>query len=172
MGEGMIFQRKCRINPWVGMAAGLIGGIAGSFAIGTFSHVWAKATKSNPEDKGVDSTVKAASAFSESVLHHQLTEEEKPKAAAAVHYGFGATMGALYGAGAALKPAVGRAAGVPFGVGVYLAAHAAAVPALGWSKPITQNRFSDEVGELLGHVVYGLVTDLTRRGVIAAYRAI
>ena len=168
----MIFRRKRRINPWVGMAAGLIGGIAGSIAIGKFSHVWARATKSNPEHEGVDSTVKAASAVSEGLLHHRLTKEEKPKAAAAVHYGFGGTMGALYGAGAALKPAVGGAAGMPFGAGVYLAAHAAAVPALGWSRPITQNRFSDEVGELLGHVVYGLVTDLTRRGVIAAYRAI
>jgi putative membrane protein len=150
----------------------LIGGIAGSIAIGKFSQVWAKATKSNPDDKGVDSTVKAASAVSEGLLHHRLTEEEKPKAGAAVHYGFGGTMGALYGAGAALKPAVGGAAGMPFGAGVYLAAHAAAVPALGWSRPITQNRLSDEIGELLGHVVYGLVTDLTRRGVIAAYRAI
>ncbi len=106
------------------------------------------------------------------MLNHQLTEEEKPKAAAAVHYGFGSTMGALYGVGAALKPVVGGVVGMPFGAGVYLAAHAAAVPALGWSKPITQNRLSDEVGELLGHIVYGVVTDLTRRGVVAAVRAI
>uniref|UniRef100_Q027J2 DUF1440 domain-containing protein n=1 Tax=Solibacter usitatus (strain Ellin6076) TaxID=234267 RepID=Q027J2_SOLUE len=168
----MIFQRKRRINPWVGMAAGLIGGLAGSIAIGKFNHAWAKATKSKLEEEGTDSTVKAASAVSEGVLNHQLTPDEKPTAAAAVHYGFGSTMGALYGAGAALKPEVGGAAGLPFGAGVYLAAHAAAVPALGWSRPITQNRFSDEIGELLGHVVYGLVTDLTRRGVIAAYRAI
>jgi putative membrane protein len=168
----MIFHRKRRTSPWIGMAAGLLGGLAGSIAMGKFSQAWAKATKSNPEEKGVDSTVKAASAVSEGIFRHRLTEEEKPRAAAAVHYGFGSTMGALYGAGTALKPAVGGAAGMPFGAGVYLAAHAAVVPALGWSRPITQNRFSDEVGELLGHVVYGLVTDLTRRGVIAAYRAI
>jgi uncharacterized membrane protein YagU involved in acid resistance len=168
----MIFRRKRRTNPWVGLAAGLVGGLAGTIAIGKFNHAWAKATNSKPEENGMDSTVKAASAVSEGVLHHELTEEEKPKAGAAVHYGFGTTMGGLYGIGTALKPSVGGAAGMPFGAGVYLAAHAVAVPALGWSKPVTQNRFSDEVGELLGHIVYGVVADLTRRGVVAAVRAI
>jgi putative membrane protein len=153
------------------MAAGLIGGIAGSIAIGKFNHYWASATRSNLEKKGLDSTVKAASAVSEGVLDHRLSEQEKPKAAAAVHYGFGSTMGALYGVGAALAPAVAGALGMPFGTGVYLAAHAAAVPALGLSKPITEQRLSDEVGELLGHIVYGVVTDITRRGVVAAVNA-
>ena len=167
----MIFQRKRRENPWIGMAAGLIGGIAGSIAIGQFHHLWVKATKSNLEQKGMDSTVKAAAAVSENVLDHQLTEEEKPKAGAAVHFGFGSTMGALYGVSAALSPKVGCAVGVPFGSAVYLAAHATAVPALGLSQPVTRQPIMDEVGEILGHVVYGVVTDLTRRGVLAAAKA-
>jgi putative membrane protein len=168
----MIFQRNRRTNPWVGLAAGLLGGIAGSIAIGKFNHFWAKATKSNLEEKGMESTVKAASAVSEGALNHPLTEEEKPKAAAAVHFGFGSTMGALYGLSTALKPVVSTTVGMPFGALVYLAAHATAVPALGLSRPVTEQRFSDEVGELLGHIVYGVVTDLTRRGVVAAVRAI
>jgi putative membrane protein len=168
----MILQRKKRTNPWVGLAAGLLGGLAGTIAIGKFSHIWAKATHSNLEEEGMRSTVKAASAVSEGVLDHPLTEEEKPKAAAAVHFGFGTTMGGLYGLGAALKPQVSGGLGMPFGAGVYLAAHAAAVPALGLSKPVTQNRRSDEAGEILGHLVYGIVTDLTRRGVVAAVNAI
>ena len=168
----MRFNRKRRENPWIGMAAGLLGGIAGSIAIGQFHRLWAKATKSNLEQKGMDSTVKAASAVSEGVLERPLTEAEKPKAATAVHFGFGSALGALYGVGAALAPKVSGAVGMPFGAGVYLAAHATAVPALGLSRPVTQQPLMDEVGEILGHVVYGVVTDLTRRGVVAAARAI
>jgi putative membrane protein len=154
------------------MAAGILGGVAGSIAIGQFHHLWAKATKSSLQKKGADSTEKAASAVSESILHHPLTEAEKPKAAAAVHFGFGSAMGALYGMGAALAPKLSGGVGMPFGAGVYLAAHAAAVPALGLSKPVTQQPLMDEVGEILGHVVYGVVTDLTRRCVVATVRAI
>jgi putative membrane protein len=154
------------------MAAGLVGGIAGSIAIGQFHHLWARVTKSNPEKKGTDSTEKVAEAVSESVLQHRLTEAEKPKAVAAVHFGFGSTLGALYGVGAALAPGVSKAVGMPFGAGVYLAAHATAVPALGLSRPVTEQPLIDEVGEILGHVVYGVVTDLTRRCVLAAVRAI
>jgi putative membrane protein len=169
----MILKRKRRErNPWIGMAAGLIGGIAGSVAIGQFSHIWAKATKSDLEKKGMESTVKAAEAISKGVLDKPLPEKDKERAASAVHFGFGGAMGALYGASAALEPKFAGAVGVPFGASVYLGAHAAAVPALGLGEPVTRSRFSDEAGEFLGHLVYGLVTDLTRRGVIAVARAI
>src|SRR4029077_7912528 len=98
----MRFTRRRRESPWVGMAAGILGGIAGSIAIGQFHHLWARVTKSTLEKKGTDSTEKAAEAVSENVLQHRLTEAEKPKAAAAVHFGFGSALGALYGVGAAL----------------------------------------------------------------------
>jgi putative membrane protein len=168
----MILRRKRRESPWMGMAAGLIGGVAGSVAIGQFHRLWGKATKSDINARGTDSTVKAASAISRSVLRRPLARGVKPKAASAVHYGFGGMMGALFGAASAMQPKLAGVAGVPFGASLYLGAHSAAVPALGLSKPITQQRFKDEAGELLGHLVYGLVTDLTRRGVIAVARAV
>jgi uncharacterized membrane protein YagU involved in acid resistance len=168
----MIFKRKRRENPWLGMAAGLIGGIAGSIAIGKFSHLWAKATHSNMEEKGMESTVKAASAISEGVFHHPLAKEDETKAASAAHYGFGGTMGALYGASAALEPRVAGGRGVPFGASVYLGAHATAVPALGLGEALPNQCWRDELGEFLGHLVYGFVTDVTRRGVGALVRAI
>ena len=62
--------------------------------------------------------------------------------------------------------------GAPFGAALYLGAHAAAVPALGLSKPVTRKPLKDEAGEFLGHLVYGVVTDMTRRGIIAAAKAI
>ena len=167
-----MFFRKKRESPWIGMAAGLIGGLAGSIAIGKFHEWWAGMTQSNLVEKGMDSTTKAAEAVSEGVLKQPLSEEAKPKAASAVHFAFGGTMGALYGAAAALEPKVAGAFGMPFGASVYAGAHATAVPALGLSAPITQSRVSDEAGEVIGHFVYGLVTDLTRRGVLAAVKAL
>jgi putative membrane protein len=161
-----------RENPWVGMAAGMVGGLAGSVAIGQFLHLWDKLTGSHVEEEGTRSTTEAASAVSEKVLDHPLTEEEKPKAAAAVHFGFGTSVAALYGAAAAMEPRFADAYGVPFGASVYLGAHATAVPALGLSKPVTQKPVKAEAGEFLGHLIYGVVTELTRRGVIAAVRAI
>jgi len=167
-----MFFRKRRESAWTGMAAGLIGGILGSIAIGKFTEWWAGMTRSNMVEKGQESTVNAAQAVSENLLHHQLTEKEKPKAGSAVHYAFGGTMGALYGATAAYEPKVAAGYGVPFGTSVFAGASAIAVPALGLGEPITKSPVTDAAGEMLGHVVYGLVTDLTRRGVLAAVKAI
>ena len=84
-------------------------------------------------EKGQESTVNAAKAISENVLKHPLSEDEKPKAASAVHYAFGGTMGALYGAAAAMEPKVASVFGVPFGTSVFRRLTCAiAVPALGW----------------------------------------
>jgi putative membrane protein len=149
----------------------LVGGIAGSIAMGQFVHFWGKLTQSDIEKQGMQSTVKAASAVSETVLDRKLTEEEKPAAATAVHFGFGGLMGAVYGAMAATAPMVASAAGVPFGAAVYAGARAAAVPALSLSRPVTENPPIDEAGEFLGHLLYGVVTHLTHRGVIAAVKA-
>jgi len=161
-----------RRNPWIGMGAGFLGGIAGSIAIGKFQHLWGKLTHSNLEEEGMQSTVKAASAVSEKVLQHKLEESEKPKAASAVHYGFGGLMGAVYGLAAAKTPAVAAVSGVPFGASVYLGAHAAAVPALGLSRPVTDKPVLNEIGELLGHLVYGVTTELTRECVVTTVNAV
>jgi uncharacterized membrane protein YagU involved in acid resistance len=166
-----MYFRKQRENPWVGLGAGLVGGLAGSIVIGQFVHFWGKFTASDLEKEGMQSTVKAASAVSEEVLDHKLTEEEKPKAGTAVHFAFGGLAGALYGVAAAKAPNVSTAAGVPFGAAIYLGAHAAAVPALGLGQPVTRKPLKDEAGEFFGHLVYGIVTDLTRRAVMAAARA-
>jgi len=167
-----MWRRKRRESAWTGMAAGLIGGLLGSVAIGKFDGWWAEKTKSRMIEKGTESIVNAAQAISENVLQHPLTEEEKPKAGSAVHYAFGGAMGALYGAVTAMEPRLAAGFGAPFGASVFTGASAIAVPALGLGEPITKSRLSDAVGEMLGHAVYGVVTDLTRRGVVRAVRAI
>jgi uncharacterized membrane protein YagU involved in acid resistance len=168
----MKLLRKRRPNPWLGAGAGLIGGLAGSFAIGGFHHLWAKATHSNLEEKGMESTTKAATFLSRKVMDRELDEQTKPKAASAVHFAFGSLVGAAYGAAAAVDSKFSEGLGIPFGASVYVGAHATSVPALGLSEPPTKAPLKDEVGEFLGHLVYGLVTDVTRRLVLVAAKAL
>jgi putative membrane protein len=166
-----MFFRKRHESPWLGAGAGLIGGLAGSFAIGAFSEFWAKKMRSSIVQKGTQATERAADRMSRGITGRGLDQPTKLKAASAIHFAFGSLMGAAYGASAAGNRKVSMALGVPFGAAVYAGAHAGAVPALGLSEWPTKSRPREEVGEFLGHLVYGVVTDLTRRAVIRAARA-
>lgn len=147
---------------WKGVAAGLIGGLAGSLAMGPI-HSLAMKLSGGGEQEGEDSTVKTASAISENVAGHKLTPDEKKRAGAVVHFGFGSSVGAAYGAAAELLPKVTEGYGVPFGTAVYVGAHAVLVPALGLSKPITESTVPKELAELVAHFVYGALAELCRR---------
>jgi len=80
-----------------------------------------------------------------------------------VHYGFGAVVGALYGAAAESVPMVRRGFGLPFGAAVWLGAHVIAVPPLGLAEPPVRQPMGKEAEELGLHFVYGSVTELVRR---------
>lgn len=147
---------------WKGIAAGLIGGLAGSLAMGPI-HSLASKLVGGVERDGEDSTVKTAAAISEGIAGHKLTPGEKKVAGPAVHFGFGSSVGAAYGAAAELLPEITAGYGVPFGTAVYVGAHAIIVPALGLSKPITESNVPKESAELVSHFVYGAVAELCRR---------
>ena len=57
---------------------------------------------------GDNATVKTAKAISENVFDHKLEKSEKEQAGNAVHYVFGTTVGALYGAASELMPGSGE----------------------------------------------------------------
>jgi len=166
-----MFFRKRRVNPWVGASAGLIGGLAGSFAIGSFLELWAKKMRSAVVLNGTKTTERAADRLARAVSGHGLDQPTKLKAASAIHFAFGSLMGAAYGAAVAANRKVSAGAGLPFGAAVYAGAHAGAVPALRLSEAPTKARLRDEGGEFLGHLVYGVVTDVTRRAVMKAVRS-
>src|SRR5438034_15273 len=64
---------------------------------------------------------------------------------------------------AAVTPRVTTAAGLPFGVAVWLGAHVITVPALGLAEPPTRQPPSKEGLEFVLHLIYGAVTELMRR---------
>jgi putative membrane protein len=175
-------SRACK-----GLAAGLIGGLVASWTMNRFQDGWSRLAQrkqrspraqdassqpgsgeqaeagAEPED---DTTVRTASAISEGLFDHKLTQREKKIAGTAVHYALGTGVGGLYGAAAEVTPKVTTGAGLPFGAIFWLVVDEGAVPVLGLSKGPTQYPLSTHVYALASHFVYGLTTELVRRAVL------
>jgi uncharacterized membrane protein YagU involved in acid resistance len=169
-----------------GLVAGLIGGLVASWTMNRFQDGWSKLAQGNrrtraedelrqpeaaeqgsvePED---DTTVRTASAISEGVFAHKLTQREKKIAGTAVHYALGTGVGGLYGAAAEIAPKVTTGAGLPFGAVFWLVVDEGAVPILGLSKGPRQYPLSTHAYALVSHFVYGVTTELVRRVVLKA----
>ena len=112
-----------------------------------------------------DTTVRAASAVSEGLFDHRLTEREKKIAGPAVHYSLGIGVGGLYGAAAEMAPKVTAGKGLPFGAAFWLLVDEGAVPLLGLSKGPTAYPLSTHAYALSSHFVYGLTAEVVRRAV-------
>lgn len=159
-----------------GMAAGLLGGLVGSWAMTKFQEV-APADKfarllGEKEDEGGDeeqqepaepTTVKAAEAVSTRVFGRELADFEKQWAGPMVHYSFGSSLGAIFGAAAEVRPDFTLGAGMPFGVVVWLLADEIGVAAMKLSGPPWQHRASTHIYALLSHLVFGLSAEAVRR---------
>ena len=192
-GQNMTTKRRSSggdvKNVWKGLAAGLIGGLVASWTMNRFQDGWSRLSQGNqrspsgqrllrsrqpesaeqrivePED---DTTVKTASAISEGVFDHKLTQREKKIAGTAVHYALGTGVGGLYGAVAEVAPNVTTGAGLPFGAVFWLVVDEGAVPILSLSKGPTQYPLATHVYALASHFVYGVTTELVRRVVLKA----
>lgn len=179
------------MDMYKGIAAGVAGGLVGSFAMNQFQALWGKLMENeershgaqslqqgSPErgigrelaERGVDepddnAAVRTGNAVSEFVLAHHLTKSEKETAGAIAHYAMGATSGALYGAVAEVMPAATAVQGLPFGAAVWLIADEAIVPAAGLSRKPTDYPPSIHAYAFASHLVYGLTTEIVRRAV-------
>ncbi|HEX6772199.1 MAG TPA: DUF1440 domain-containing protein [Acidobacteriaceae bacterium] len=92
-----------------------------------------------------------------------MTEQQKKVAAPAVHYGFGTSVGAIYGMLLESMQVKLAGWGLPFGALVWLAAHVIVVPALDLSEPVTKSALASEAAELGAHLVYGVTVESVRR---------
>jgi putative membrane protein len=96
---------------------------------------------------------------------HELTQEEKKKAGALVHYGFGTAMGAIFGAMLESRPRDIRRhpalSGLGFGSLLFVGADEIAVPALKLSGKPGETPLGDHVYGLASHLVYGAIAGTT-----------
>ena len=147
-----------------GALLGLLGGLCAAGAM-SLAHRIVRDSTLKPEaaePRTDDATVKVASPIMRLAGVH-LTEENKALAGNVVHYAFGALVGAVYGAVAEIVPRATAAAGLPFGVAVWLGAHVIAVPALDLAEPPTRRPVDKEAEEFGLHLIYGMTTELVRR---------
>ncbi len=195
MRESRRGSRRDEGELWKGLAAGLVGGLIASWTMNQFQAMWSRLSEGVEKSHGAqslqpaggqegvqqmkrapeensrqqeDATEKIASAISEGIFDHRLKKSEKEVAGAAVHYAYGTTTGALYGAMAELVPGITAGAGLPFGATVWLVADEGIVPALGLSKGPTEYSLSTHAYALASHFIYGLTTEAVRRTVRSA----
>ena len=177
-------EQKEDVDVLKGLVVGLASGFVASWTMNQFQAAWTRMAGNSDKSHGAqsmqpaegskgdkesdvkeqdDATVETAKVISKNVFGHELQENEKESAGAAVHYAFGTVTGGLYGALAEVSPQVTIGAGIPFGAAFWLIADEVAVPMLGLSKGPTEYPPSTHAYALASHLVYGVTAELSRR---------
>lgn len=191
MQFGRLFSGRRECDVWKGLVAGAIGGLAASVVMNQFQallsrlaggsershgaqsmqqgaphHGIARALqKQGRDDERDDSAMRLGNAISVGLFDRKLTQDEKHTAGTVLHYAYGISTGAAYGAAAEFLPSVTAGAGLPLGAVVWVGADEGVVPALGLSKAPTEYPLSVHAYAFASHLVYGLTTELVRRAV-------
>lgn len=175
------YTKSPRLLP--GAVAGAAAGLAGAWAMVRFNHLISaragttdtrhdthpeRRTAARPND--TDGTIpdepgsmQAASAVVAPLLGRPLTGREKELGGPILHYGFGAAAGALYGAAAEVDRSVSRAAGIPYGITLWLVANEIGMPAAGFATRPSDYPLSRHAASLASHLVFGMTVEGMRR---------
>jgi putative membrane protein len=167
------------VNQKLGAAiSGAIGGLAGTLAMNCVQRVWTLAagdtagSSAGPHDardwqersEGRNSNEEAAQALA-SMFGRRLTERQLAVAATAIHFSFGAAVGAAYGLYAEARPNE-RHSGLGLGVALWLTADEIAMPLLGLSDSTLERPLEMHLQSLTAHLAYGLVAERAHRVVL------
>ena len=149
MSEGSIEQRSLA----KGLLAGLIAGLVATAAKSLAESYYPPRVHGEPEPPDV---------LAEKLAGHHLRGREKTVAREAIHWGFGAGAGAVYGALAEYYPAATAKEGASFGLALMTLTHETALPAMGLSAPADEQTPREHTSEAATHMVYGLVAERVR----------
>lgn len=148
-----------------GAASGLVAGLVASLAMDVAQRYLSKL---QPPSDAEPATEKAADRLAEAATGAPVPEDQKPMAGQAVHYAFGALLGAGYGALAERYPDVTEGGGALFGLGTALLFDELAVPAAGLGDAPWKAKPETHLYALASHLVFGTATEGTRRLLRAA----
>jgi putative membrane protein len=165
-----------------GAAAGFIGGAIAAYLMNRYQEIESRPVTVRREeqdrrDRGEetpapavqeqaadgDPKVQVAQHVSRKLFDHELSDVEKKAASPAVHYGYGAAVGALYGGLAEVVPMVGLGLGIPYATLLWAGGDEIALPALGLTESPTQIPPQKHASALAMHFVYGVSLDISRR---------
>jgi putative membrane protein len=136
-----------------GLVAGLVAGIVATAAKSVAEKFYPPRIHGEPEPPEV---------LAEELAGHSLDKSTKAVASEAIHWGFGAAAGAAYGALAEYYPAATAKEGASFGLVLMTLTHETALPAMGLSAPVEEQRPREHTSEAATHLVYGLVAERVR----------
>ncbi len=100
-----------------GAVAGAAAGLMASWVMSEF-HDAGKVASGERDVGDEPNTVKVADAVTEATVGEPVPEEYREPAGAAVHYGFGMFLGALYGAAVEVRPETSAGFGTAYGAAV------------------------------------------------------
>ena len=172
-----------------GLIAGIVGGLVASVVMNQFQKLFSEyitgeqrshgaqslqkgapnrgagkmLEKKRAESENDDAAERLAQMISVGVFDHKLTERKREIGGTALHYAYGISMGAIYGAAAEISDKATFGWGTPYGFLIWLGADEGVVPLLGLSKHSGEYPFSVHAGAFSAHLVYGLTTEIVRR---------
>ncbi len=168
-----------RPNPWLGAAAGALGGAAGSWSMQRFNHALGRTENgerpqqhhrqsASPNDTDATisdepATIQVAAMAADALSDTPLDDREKKIGGSVVHYLFGAAVGAVYGAAAEYRPGATALAGLPFGTSVWIAADELGLPLVGLARQPAEYPAARHLAAFASHLVFGLATEAVRR---------
>src|SRR5271155_473129 len=137
-----------------GFLAGAIGGLVGSGAKAVAEAVYPPRTLGQIAPPAV---------LVNRMSGRPLTEKEEEVSVRAIHWGFGALVGGVYGALAEYQPAITSKLGASFGLTLCGITHASALPMMGLTETPENQPAREHASEVVTHAIYGVTTEVVRR---------
>ena len=103
--------------------------------------------------------------LAERMAGHPLSPLQQNISMQAIHFVFGATTGAFYGAVAEFAPIVTVGYGSAFGFIMQFFTHESFVPLAGLDVPPWRQPLREHASEFFTHILFGVATEVTRRAV-------
>ncbi|MGI4830154.1 MAG: DUF1440 domain-containing protein [Janthinobacterium lividum] len=157
-----------------GLLTGAAAGLAGSLTMAGFQEFVAKGSSLGNHDAphahapqpGQENTTETTARKLMTQFGRSSPNSEKQVAGRALHYGFGLTMGAVYGVISEYLPIVGLGAGTAFGTILFAATDEAALPLLKLASQPADTPPLEHLLHWASHVVYASTLEITRKQLV------
>lgn len=164
---------------WRNLAVGVASGLAAAWVMNGFQEGWSsvrqRSERQDPPPQGSEeqsepTTVKAADRVSNVVVGGPVANSHRNFAGQAVHYSFGAYLGAFYSLLLSSFPKASTGFGTLYGAAVWLVADEFLVPGGDLAPPPRDVPASIHLYAFISHLVFGAALQGSWQGIEAALR--
>lgn len=148
-------------NTTLRTALGMVSGAAASWMMTKFqsqisSLFFNESEPKSAQPESAPATVNLADRLSERFRGRPVSDQHKSLAGQIAHYGFGTSLGGLYGAASSGFPQIRAGWGSLYGSMIFLGADEIMVPAMKLSPPPTQSPLRIHAYGFAAHLFYGI----------------